>query len=132
MTKFLSVEQVILIHDALLEDHGGLPGIRDRHSLESAVNTPRTTMFGEELYPTIYAKAAAYLFHISRNHPFCDGNKRTAAFSALLFLQENQVPFSASDEDYEDFVVDVAEGKVSKEEIVIFFREASGIIVEIK
>lgn len=63
MIKYLTVEQVIEIHDALLEDHGGLAGIRDKNALESAVNTPRSTMFGEELYKTLYDKAAAYIYH---------------------------------------------------------------------
>lgn len=62
MIKFLSVEQVIEIHDTFLEDHGGLPGIRDKGLLISAIEMPRASMFGEYLHKTIYDKAAAYLF----------------------------------------------------------------------
>ena len=81
MIKFFTVEQVIEIHDAFLEDHGGLPGIRDKGLLISAVEMPRTSMFGEYLHKTIYDKAAAYLFYIIQNHPFTDGNKRPCYFS---------------------------------------------------
>ena len=70
MIKFFTVEQVIEIHDAFLEDHGGLPGIQDKGLLISAVEMPRASMFGEYLHKTLYDKAAAYLFHIVQNHPF--------------------------------------------------------------
>jgi len=73
MIKYLTVDQVIEIHDAFLADHGGLPGIRDKGSLISAVEVARATMFGEHLDKSIFDKAAAYLFHIVRNHPFNDG-----------------------------------------------------------
>ncbi len=63
MTKFFTIEQVIEIHDAFLEDHGGLPGIRNKGLLISAVEMPRASMFGEYLHKTIYDKAAAYLLH---------------------------------------------------------------------
>jgi len=66
MTKFFTVEQVIEIHDAFLEDHGGLPGIRDKGLLISAVEMPRASMFGEYLHKTIYDKAAAYFFQHRR------------------------------------------------------------------
>lgn len=69
MIKFFTVEQVIEIHDAFLEDHGGLPGIRDKGLLISAVEMPRASMFGEYLHKTIYDKAGAYLFHIWRTDP---------------------------------------------------------------
>ena len=77
--KFLTVDQVIEIHDAFLEDYGGLPGIRDKGLLISAVEMPRASMFGEYLHKTIFDKASAYLFHIVQNHPFNDGNKKTGA-----------------------------------------------------
>lgn len=111
MTKFFTVEQVIEIHDAFLEDHGGLPGIRDKGLLISAVEMPRASMFGEYLHKTIYDKASAYLFHIVQNHPFNDGNKRTGALTTILFLEENEIKITFSDNDYEEFVVNVAQGQ---------------------
>ena len=122
MTKFLTVEQVIEIHDAFLEDHGGLPGIRDKGLLISAVEMPRASMFGEYLHKTIYDKAAAYLFHIVQNHPFNDGNKRTGALTTILFLEENGVKIAFSDKDYEEFVVSVAQGQKNKDEIAYFLK----------
>lgn len=122
MTKFFTVEQIIEIHDAFLEDHGGLPGIRDKGLLISAIEMPRASMFGEHLHKTIYDKAAAYLFHIVQNHPFNDGNKRTGALTTILFLEENGVKIVFSDHDYEEFVVKVAQGQKKKEEIAYFLR----------
>jgi death on curing protein len=123
MTKFFTVEQVIEIHDAFLEDHGGLPGIRDKGLLISAIEMPRASMFGEYLHKTIYDKAAAYLFHIVQNHPFNDGNKRTGALATILFLEENGIEIVFSDKDYEEFVVNVAQGQKNKEEIAYFLRQ---------
>lgn len=122
MTKFFTVEQVIEIHDAFLEDHGGLPGIRDKGLLISAVEMARASMFGEYLHKTIYDKAAAYLFHIVQNHPFNDGNKRTGALTTILFLEENGIKIAFSDKNYEEFVVSVAQGEKNKEEIAYFLK----------
>jgi len=122
MIKFLTVEQIIELHDVFLKDHGGLPGIRDRGLLISAVAVPRASMFGEYLHKTIYDKAAAYLFHLVQNHPFNDGNKRTGALTTILFLEENGVKINFEDRIYEEFVVDIAQGRHSKEEIAYFLK----------
>lgn len=122
MIKFFTVEQVIEIHDAFLGDHGGLPGIRNKGLLISAIEMPRVCMFGEYLHKTIYDKAAAYLFHIVQNHPFNDGNKRTGALTTILFLEENGIKIAFSDHDYEEFVVSVAQGENNKEEIAYFLK----------
>lgn len=122
MTKFFTVEQIIEIHDAFLEDHGGLPGIRDKGLLISAVEMPRASMFGEYLHKTIYDKASAYLFHIVQNHPFNDGNKRTGALTTILFLEENGIKISFSDKHYEEFVVNVAQGQKDKDKIAYFLK----------
>ena len=122
MTKFLTVEQVIEIHDVFLEDYGGLPGIRDKGLLISAVQMPRSYVFGEYLHKSIYDQASAYVFHIVQNHPFNDGNKRTGALTAILFLEENGVKTVFSNEDYEEHVVCVAQGLKNKEEISYFLE----------
>lgn len=75
MIQFLTVDEIIEMHDAFLNKFGGLPGIRDKNLLLSAIAAPQGRMFGEDLHPTVYDKAAAYLFHIVCNHPFNDGNK---------------------------------------------------------
>jgi death-on-curing protein len=131
MTKFFTVEQVIEIHDAFLEDHGGLPGIRDKGLLISAIEMPRTSMFGEFLHKTIHGKAAAYLFHIVQNHPFNDGNKRTGALTTILFLEENGIKITFSEKDYEEFVINVAQGYKNKESIAYLLKHGSEKKVEI-
>jgi len=122
MTKFFTVKQVIEIHDAFLQDHGGLSGIRDKGLLISAIEMPRAFMFGKYLHKTIYDKAAAYLFHIVQNHPFNDGNKRTGALTTILFLEENRIKVEFSDHDYEELIVSVAQGQTNKEEIAYFLE----------
>ena len=122
MIKYLTLEQILKLHDAAVEKFGGLRGIRDTNLLLSSIEHPKAAMFGEDLYPTIYNKAAAYLFHIVCNHPFNDGNKRTGCGAAYLFLKINKAEILFEDVDYEDFVVKVAQSKKTIEEISDFFE----------
>jgi len=122
MTKFLKLEQVIAYHDKMIDQYGGLHGIRDLGLLKSALEMPKATAFGQDLHPTIYDKAAAYLFHIVKNHPFNDGNKRAGAFAACVFLDVNGISVDFSDEQYETLVIEVAEGKTNKQQIAMFFE----------
>ncbi len=80
-------------------------------------------MFGEDLYYSIYDKAAALLFHLIQNHPFNDGNKRTGFSAAYLFLKANKIPILFDDDQYEHLVIEVAKGKRTKEEIAYFFEQ---------
>jgi death-on-curing protein len=122
MIKYLTLEEVLEMHDAFIEKFGGLKGIRDANLLLSAIETPKAAIFGEELYPTVYDKAAIYLYNIVQNHPFNDGNKRTGFGVAYLFLRANKVPILFSDELYEDLVIEVAKGRKTKDEIAYFFE----------
>lgn len=122
MTEYLSVEEIISMHDAFVQEFGGLSGIRDVNLLMSAIETPKGTMFGQDLHPTVYDKAAAYLYHIVCNHPFNDGNKRTGFGAALLFLKANSVLIKFDKKKYENLVVEVAKGKVSKQQIAYFLE----------
>lgn len=126
MIKYLTIEQILRLHDALIEKFGGLSGIRDSNLLLSGIESPKMAMFGEDLYPSIYDKAGVYLFNIVCNHPFNDGNKRTGAGAAFLFLQVNKahIPFNFSPKNtvYENFVVKVAKGKTTKEEVAYFLE----------
>ena len=85
----LNVEAVLAIHSEVLAAHGGAPGIRERSLLESAVAAPKATYGGEPLIEDPIEIAAAYLFYLCRNHPFIDGNKRTALAACLVFLSLN-------------------------------------------
>ena len=118
---YLSLEQIIELHDALIEKFGGLIGIRKRGLLESAVAAPMMAVFGEELHKTIYNKAAAYLFYIAKNHAFLDGNKRTAAAAALAFLRANGKSTKYDADEFLEFVVSVAEGQADLDAISNYF-----------
>ena len=87
--EFLTLDDVLLIHDEQIEAYGGIQGIRDKGLLESAVMMPQASFGGEYLHKDLFEMAAAYAFHIAENQPFLDGNKRTALVSALVFLDIN-------------------------------------------
>jgi len=115
--KHLTVEAVKAIHGEVLAAHGGAAGIRDETLLESAVAAPQASMMGQPLISDPLEIAAAYLFYICRNHPFLDGNKRTALAACLVFLEENgllpdrKLPI----DDWEQIVVDVASRKIDRD-----------------
>jgi death-on-curing protein len=122
---FITIQQIIEDHATLIRKYGGAEGIRDLGLLASAMDMPKATMFGEYLHPTIFDKAAAYLFHIVCNHPFVDGNKRTGTMAALTFLRQNRVHIEFTEEQtlvLEELVVSTADGKTTKEQITAFFR----------
>ena len=120
---YLSIEQVIELHDSIVHQFGGLLGIREKGLLESALAVPMMAVFGEELHKSVYNKAAAYLFYIARNHPFLDGNKRAATASALAFLRING-EFPRYDlNDFLEIVVLVAEGKADLNVISGYFEK---------
>ena len=120
---FLSVADVLVIHHRMISEFGGDPGLRDRGLLESAVAMPRATFGGSPLHSNISDMAAAYHFHICRNHPFMDGNKRVAVAAAEVFLLLNDHELSASDEALEQLTMEVASGALSKAEVLAFFAE---------
>jgi len=117
---FLTVEEVIQIHDELVSEYGGLHGIRDMGLLVSAIEMPKSTMFGEYLHKSIYDKASAYLYHIACNHAFLDGNKRTAAATTLIFLIQNGYEIKFDINEFENLICNVAQRKTSKEFISKF------------
>ncbi len=116
--KHLTVEAVKATHGEVLAAHGGATGIRDQALLESAVAAPQATMMGQPVISGPLEIAAAYLFYICGNHPFLDGNKRTALAACLVFLEENRLlPNSKLPiNDWEQFVLDVASSKITRDE----------------
>lgn len=127
MIKFLPVEMVILYHDQLVDEYGGLKGISEMGLLLSALEMPKAAMFGVDLHATIFDKAAAYLFHIVVNLPFNDGNKRTGGFCSAVFLDINGMSTDFSDKEYENLILEVAKGEVKKDEIALFFQNTSEV-----
>jgi death-on-curing protein len=119
---FLSLEQVLAIHERVLAEYGGSAGLRDNNLLDSAVSVPKSTFGGQLLHEGLPAMAAAYLFHICKNHPFVDGNKRCALASAIQFLYLNGRMLKAGKGEVERLTLRVADGSVSKEQATKFFK----------
>lgn len=115
--EFVPKAVVLAIHQRQVEKFGGLDGIRDEGLLDSALAQPQATFFEELLHPTISTQAAAYLYHLAKNHPFLDGNKRTAFATTIAFLRINGYELSMSEEAAYNMVMQVAQGEISKEEL---------------
>lgn len=120
---FLSVANIITIHTRVIEEFGGDEGLRDRGLLESAAAMPQAMFSGQHLHSTIFEMAAAYHFHLCSNHPFVDGNKRVAVASAELFLILNGYGLIATDDELEVLTLDLAAGKISKDDVTEFYSE---------
>ncbi len=120
--KFLSLEDVVAIHDNTLRHEGGLMGLRDPGLLESAVLMPQQQFGGSYLHEDVAAMAAAYLFHICSNHPFVDGNKRTAVLASLVFLAVNGVERFPAPEGLERMTMGLAAGEIDKGELTGWMR----------
>jgi death-on-curing protein len=121
--KYLTAEQVLFIHSRIIDETGGMHGIRDLGFLESAVSRPRATFRNKDLYPTSFHKAAALMESLVKNHPFIDGNKRTAITSAAIFLQMNGYLLKASHNELVDFAVLVAAGQADFNYEVAWFKK---------
>jgi len=121
--EFLSLEAVIEIHKRGIEKYGGSPEIRDLALLESAIAQPQAGFGDEHLHGSIYEMAAAYLYHITQNHPFVDGNKRTATVTTNVFLLINGETFDPDDGELVELVYAVARGEKGKAEIAEFIRK---------
>ncbi|MBI4277605.1 MAG: type II toxin-antitoxin system death-on-curing family toxin [Armatimonadetes bacterium] len=119
---FLTLREALEIHRDQIERYGGRPGIRDLGLLQSAVAMPEAGIGEEYLHTDLFEMAAAYLFHIVRNHPFVDGNKRVGAMAAFVFLKLNGFTLETTDEAFERLVRSVAEGETGKAAIAEFFR----------
>lgn len=120
--RFLSNSQVIKIHERQIELFGGNTGIRDEGLLDSALAQPQATFGGELLHPTIHEQAAAYLYHLAMNHPFIDGNKRTAFAVMDTFITLNGYSLNLSAEETYNMVIRVVRREISKEELSAFLE----------
>ena len=120
----LDVTSVLAIHGEVLAAHGGGAGLRDRALLESAIAAPQASFGGSPLIDDAVEIAASYLFYLCRNHPFVDGNKRTALASCLVFLQINGLLVDPglpgrNIDDWEAFVLDVASSRTDREQTAL-------------
>ncbi len=125
MADFLQMSDVLLLHSDQIDLYGGEHGLRDAGLLESAVAQPQAAAGGAYLHSDVFEMAAAYLFHIVQNHPFLDGNKRTGAVAALVFLDLNGIEINASKGSLYDLTLSVATGRAGKTEIAEFLRSSA-------
>jgi death on curing protein len=120
--KYLSLEEILRLHFQLIEDFGGSHGVRDEGRLKSVIEAPKQIIFGTEQYPSVFEKASVYLRNIIGDHPFSDGNKRTAITVNAIFLKRNGVSLSAFPTELEDFTVKVATDHLEIKEIANWLR----------
>ena len=123
--KYLAVQEVLVLHALVIDETGGRHGLKDLGLLEAAVQRPKAGFGGKELYPGIFAKTAALFESLVKNHPFVDGNKRTAVLAAgrLLFLNNHELV--ASNKEVEKFALHVAAKNTNFTEIVKWFKKRS-------
>jgi len=124
---FLTLAEVIEIHKNQIENYGGQEGIRDISLLTSALAMPQATFHSLYLHKDLFEMAAAYAYHICQNHPFVDGNKRTALVTAVVFLDFNGISLDDPGEILYKTMMKVALGKIKKDHLARVFRDLSTI-----
>ena len=121
----INIELVISLQGILIEKYGGANGIRDFNALESAITRPFMTFDKEDLYPSPIEKAAALIESLISNHPFIDGNKRIGYVLMRYFLLENNLDIKATQSEKFEFVIKIAKGQSSTNEICSWIKEKS-------
>jgi len=114
----LTIEQVIALHDQLIAETGGSPGVRDAGLLESAIETPYQGFGGVDFYPSTEAKAARLGFQIIKNHPMVDGNKRTGTHCMLVLLALEGVQLKYTQKELYEIILSVAAGEKEYEDLL--------------
>jgi death on curing protein len=125
MTIYLTPQQILFVHARLLATSGGEAGIRDLGLLESAAARPQAVFDGVDLYPDLLRKTAAFMESLAQNHPFVDGNKRTAITAAALFLQQNGRRMETSNAELERFTLWVVNEHPALAEVAAWFEQNS-------
>ena len=122
MIKYLSTEDVLLLHHVSIEKSGGSHGLRDPGLLDSAVHRPQATFAGEDLYPTLFDKAGTLCHSLIKNHAFIDGNKRTSLLSAMTMLELNGYIFTCEQQKLVTFGLQIDNENISPENIALWFK----------
>ena len=120
--RYLALNEVLELYRRIMGQTGGLVGLRDLNALESALAQPRMTFGGVDLYPTAVDKASALGFSLIQNHPFTDGNKRIGHAAMETFLVLNGLEIDASVDEQEQVILDVASGKMERQELTEWLR----------
>lgn len=118
-----TIQDIYELHKQLEDEFVLSSGVRDENLLASAVNTPFQTFMGNDLYPSIYDKAAQLCYGLANNHPFTDGNKRTALHSMYVYLIINGFDITATQQDVENMIIDVASGNMTNTELVQWLQK---------
>ena len=121
--RYLTIGEVFTMHDRAIWEYGGSPELLNLGRLEATLAAPRQTMFGEELYPDVLSKAVILFYLLIKNHPFLDGNKRTAFLALMRFLNINGYALNATNDELYQFTIDVASSILTKEEVEIWIRD---------
>lgn len=121
--KYLTREQILMLHNQLINRFGGSAGIRSDELLDSAINAPFQTYAGADLYPTLLEKAARLCFGLVKDHPFIDGNKRIGAHAMLVFLGLNGVNLSYSQHELIKLIMSAASGRSGFDDILNWLRD---------
>ena len=123
--NILTLEQLLELHTIVIEATGGSLGLRDLGRLEAAIATQTQNVFGEELYPSLYEKSAAIIRAIIADHPYVDGNKRTALLAGLVLLDINDIAFKTEKKELEDFAVQIATKRLDVPQISVWLKKRS-------
>lgn len=122
---YLNEEEILVIHSEIIDETGGLHGVRDIGLLISIIHRPKMEFGGSEVYKDVFTKAAVYLESIARYHIFIDGNKRTAITASARFLHLNGFKLTAGNKEVENFVLRVVVKKLDLETISAWFKKHS-------
>lgn len=121
--RFVTIDEALAWHAIAVAQYGGDPGLRDRGLLESALAQPRQAFGGEFAHAYPFGMAAAYAFHIAKNHPFIDGNKRAALMCAGAFLRMNGWDLSSTGTDAADALLSLLAGDLDKESFAVWLED---------
>lgn len=118
--KILNKRQILMLHQHLVEETGGSPGLRDEGLLDSALNAPFQVFGDTSAYPSLQQKAARLCYGLVKNHPFIDGNKRIGAHAMLVFLAVNGLELSYTQQELSDIILHVAAGEKEYDDLLVW------------
>lgn len=124
-TSYLTLEEILVIHEDQIERYGGTSGLRQLSLLESALFRPQSTFDGKDLYESLFNKAAALIYSLIQNHPFVDGNKRTGIVAGFVFLGMNRLTVEIVEEEIIDAAINIATKKWDVEKVSNWLKHNS-------
>lgn len=120
---YLSLEEILLLQKMEIDRFGGSHGVRDKGLLISAIGQAELFLFDEPVYKHAYEIAAVYVYHIIKNHPFIDGNKRIGVLVAITFLRINNLNIHTNNKELYDLAIDIASSRIDKQTVMKFFKD---------